>query len=481
MTIFSSSIKKALSISFFALIIPLASHANANISYLEKTSKAFTAIGKNAMPAAVYIQASYDTSQVAGSHGSQGQPYHSPNDFFEEFRRFFGEAPSENTPQRQQIASGSGFIISSDGYIITNNHVIQNANEITVTTNNGKEYPAKLIGSDPRTDIAVIKVDETDLPYLKFGNSNTLEIGEWVIAIGSPFQLQSTLTVGVVSAKGRNNLRITDYEDFIQTDAAINPGNSGGPLLNLKGEVIGINTAIASTSGGYLGIGFAIPSNMAKHVIEQIIKNGTVSRGHLGIYLQSIDTEMAEALGLSDTNGALVAEVIKDSPAEKEGLKQGDVIIEYNGQKVKNMASFRNDMALLQPGDKVELTVLRGDKKKQLTITLGASPKEKLITKQTNALGIEVAIPKDLSPRILNSYAIDPETKGVVITSVKIGSIAHKAGLKPGMVILKINQKEILTPDDFQESLKDVEKKKHILLLVKQQNVTHFITIRMQQ
>ena len=340
-----SKTKKWLSLFFCCFTIT--AFASVDTSYLEQTSKAFTEIAKKATPSVVFIKAQYNNSQESASSEDSDDPF----DFFSDefFKRFFGQ-PNQRGPKSQpptpQISGGSGFIVSEDGYILTNNHVIKEANQITVVMNNEKEYEAKLIGADPRTDLAIVKIDAKDLPYLTFGNSNQLNIGEWVIAIGNPFALQSSVTVGVVSAKGRQNLRITDLEDFIQTDAAINPGNSGGPLLNIRGEVIGVNTAIISRSGGYMGIGFAIPSNMAKNVVEQIINNGSVNRGYLGVYLQEVDKEMAETFSLEKSEGALISDITKDSPAEKAGLKQGDIILEYNGKRVKNMSSFRNDIAL---------------------------------------------------------------------------------------------------------------------------------------
>lgn len=454
-------------------------YSNSNTS-LAETSKAFSNVGKKAIPAVVFIKASYSGNNYQNGLSEQ---YADPFDYFHDefFKRFFGSPPGKGFKQNQvQYAAGSGCIVSKDGYILTNNHIVKDADTITITLNNGYDYEAKIIGTDPKTDLAVIKIDADDLPYLEFANSDSLEIGEWVVAIGSPFQLQASLTVGVVSAKGRQNLRITDLEDFIQTDAAINPGNSGGPLLDLNAKIVGINTAIVSQTGGYMGIGFAIPSNMAKHIMEQIIDNGSVKRGHLGIYLQSVDKEMAEALDLENTEAVLVAEVTKNSAAEKAGLKQGDIIIAYNNNPVKDMPSFRREISLMKPEDKVKLTIIRNNKKSNITVVLGQSPDSQLVSNKSVDLGLEVSDIKDIPPEVVKKWQYYDAIEGVMITSVKRNSLAERAGLKPGMVIMQINHKKIKTVTDFNDALVEIDKKKHLLILVKYQNVTKFVTIKIQ-
>jgi len=390
--------------------------------------------------------------------------------FNERFRQFF-EDPGP------RVSGGSGFIATKDGYIITNNHVVKDADEITVVLNNGDEYPAKVIGKDPRTDVAVIKIDAKDLPYLTFGDSDQLDIGQIVIAIGYPFALQATLTTGVVSGKGRQNLHINDLEDFIQTDAAINFGNSGGPLTNLKGEVIGINSAILSRG---TGIGFAIPSTWAKHIMEQIIGSGTVKRGYIGISMQEIDKEMAEAFNLDKTDGVLIAEVMKNSAGEKAGLQEGDVIIEYNNKPIKSIGNFRNEISLLEPGKKVDLTILRKGKKQKITLELGQHPVEFLSSNQTTQLGMEVAEVKDISPDLMGKWGYQDIKEGLIVTSIKRNSLAAKAGLRPGMLLLQINQQRIKTAKDFHDSMEKSQTNKHILLLVRFHNVTKFITVKTQ-
>lgn len=442
-------------------------------------SKGFSNVGKKTIPAVVFIKAS---SKGINYQAGNAQEYADPFQYFnDEFlRRFFNSPNGPGFKQDQpQYVAGSGCIVSKDGYILTNNHIVKDADTITVTLNDGHDYDAKVIGTDARTDLAVIKIEANDLPYLEFDDSDTLEIGEWVIAIGSPFQLQASLTVGIVSAKGRQNLRINDLEDFIQTDAAINPGNSGGPLLDLNAKIVGINTAIISQTGGYMGIGFAIPSNMAKHVMLQIIGNGSVKRGYLGITLQSVDKEMAEALELKNTEAVLIAEISKDSAAEKAGLKQGDIIIAYNNVPVKNITTFKNDIALMNPGDKVTLTIIRNNKKSNVTVTLEQSPESQLSNKSTD-LGLEVSEIKDVSPEIVKKWQSTDNIEGVMISSVKYNSIAERAGLKPGMVIMQVNNKKIKNISDFNAAIADVDKKKHLLLLIKYQNITRFVTIKIK-
>jgi serine protease Do len=304
--------------------------------------------------------------------------FNNPFDLFNDefFRRFFGpRLPERGQPRKyRQTGQGSGFIVSKDGYILTNHHVVGDADRITVTLSDGREFTAKTVGTDPKSDVAVIKIEADNLPILPLGDSDALEVGEWVMAVGNPFGLSHTITVGVVSAKGRSTVGITDYEDFIQTDAAINPGNSGGPLINLTGEVVGIITAIFSRSGGYMGIGFAIPVNMAKAIQKQLVETGKVIRGSLGVNVQNLSKELAESFGLDSTDGVLIAGVTKDSPADKAGLRRGDVIVEFNGRNIENVGQFRNLVALTIPGTKIKLVLIRGGKRSDLAVKLGRIP-----------------------------------------------------------------------------------------------------------
>ncbi len=445
----------------------------------EQTSKAFTAVAKRAIPAVVFIKVQTNTPDQ--EEGGYPYGYQNPYDYNSDdfFNRFFGSPYRGGQPQKPQpqLSQGSGFLVSADGYIMTNAHVVKGADKITAVLNDGREIDATLVGGDPHTDIAIVKIEGKDFPFLALGDSEEIDIGEWVIAIGSPFQLEASVTVGVVSAKGRQNLKITDFEDFIQTDAAINPGNSGGPLLSLKSEVIGINTAIVSRSGGYMGIGFAIPSNMAKNIMAQIIDKGSVTRGFLGVSLQPVDKDIADAFNLPKPEGALISEVVKDSPADKAGLKQGDIIIEYNKQPVKSLQSFRNEVSLMNPGSSVILKVNRKGQILTIPVTLGTA-NDTLATGGNiiQKLGMEI---DNLTPDLSKQLGYTQREEGVVITKIKPGSAAATAGLRPGFLIQAVNHKKVTNVDEFNEALGQPENKR-ILLLVRQGNATRFYSIKVE-
>jgi serine protease Do len=448
------------------------------MNLLEQTSRTFTAIAKQAMPATVFIKA-----QVTPSGADQ--PFAAPFDPFTDdfFRRFFGHPFGQQPAQPQpQLTSGSGFVVRPEGFVATNYHVVKDATQITVILNDGREFPAIVAGTDPRTDLAVLKIEEKNLPYLTFGDSDDVEIGSWAVAIGSPFALESSLTVGVVSAKGRQDLGIAAIEDFLQTDAAINPGNSGGPLLNLQGEVIGVNTAIMTRTGGYMGIGLAIPSKMAQHVIDQIIDSGAVKRAYLGIVLQPVDKELADALGLDKAEGILVSEVMRDSPASKAGLQQGDIILSYNKKQAKNVNAFRNDIAMMEPGKEIELRVLRENRTFTLPVSLGAhNEKEALPAEVLQKLGIETDA---LSPELASRLGYPADMGGVVITKVKPGSPAALAGLRPSFLITGVatqwnNQKAIHNMNELNETLQELGDKKHLILIVRHQNFQRYYTLKL--
>ncbi|MGH9439390.1 MAG: Do family serine endopeptidase, partial [Terriglobia bacterium] len=392
-------------------------------------------------PAIVSIQ----STQVV--HAQQQSPMFM-NPFF---RQFFGNM-FPNAPQnRPEHALGSGVIVSPDGYIITNNHVIAHATGIEVTLLDGKVYKGKVVGADPQTDIAVVKINATGLPTAPLGDSSTLHVGDMVMAFGNPFGLDFTVTQGIISALGRSNIgsQIESYGNFIQTDAAINPGNSGGALVNIHGQVIGINTAILSNSGGmggqggFMGIGFAIPSDTAKHIMNDLIKNGKVERGFLGVHIGALTPALAQSMSVPDTNGAIIEDVQPGSPAAKAGLKAGDVVRTVNGQTVTSYTALRYDIAEMNPGTHVTLGVLRDGKNLTLTVTLGTLPEiasngsggqnEGSAPSHSTLQGVSV---QNLTPSISEQLQLPEGTKGVVITSVDPNSAAGESGLSRGDVIM---------------------------------------------
>ena len=399
-------------------------------------------------------------------------------DFFNDpfFRRFFGDLFPREFTQREHIL-GSGFIIEYRGkrYILTNNHVVRGAENLIIKLQDGRTFKGKeveIVGTDPRTEVAVLRINtKEDLPTIPIGDSDALEVGEWVIAIGNPFGLSGTVTVGVVSAKGRSDIPLESgpvYQDFIQTDAAINPGNSGGPLLNIKGEVVGINTAILTEgfSRGNIGIGFAIPINMAMRVLEELVTKGKIVRGFLGIRPQELTEDMKKALSY-EGEGVFVAEVLKDSPAEKGGLKDGDIIVEFDGKKVTSLSKFRIMVASTEPGKRVKIKIWRDGKYRTLTVEIGEMPEEIAGTEKKSSewLGIKVASVHSDEARRLGVY----EDEGVVIVEVDPSSVAAMSGIKPGDVIKKIGRIEIKDMKDFEEAKKKYEKSKNpIILKIKQ-------------
>lgn len=451
-----------------------------NEQLLKQISKGFSSVAKKATPAVVYIESQTveKPAQTSSPFKSKKGTHENPFDYFNDefFNRFFGfpHGQSQEKPSKAETVRGSGFIVSPDGYIVTNNHVVENATRVNVLLNNGKKAVATVVGTDPKTDLAVIKINEKNLPFLNFADSDKLEVGDWAIAIGNPFGLQATVTVGVVSAKGRSQLHIADFEDFIQTDAAINPGNSGGPLLDVNGEVIGVNTAIVSGSGGYMGIGFAIPSNMAKNIIDQLIKNGQVVRGFLGVTLQPVDADLANFYKLDTTHGALVTDVIKGSPADHAGLKQEDVILSYNGNKVDNLSAFRNQVSLMSPGAKLKLKVNREGKVIDLLVTVSSVPEEAITAPNSpfQKLGIKV---QNLTGDLATQLGYGDE-KGVVITYVEPNGPAAEAGLRSGSLIVAVNRRKISNIDEFNMALKDAREGR-ILLMVRQGEAIRFVAI----
>lgn len=386
---------------------------------------------------------------------------------------FFGQRPPM---QREQEGMGSGVIVSEDGLILTNNHVIDGADEIVVQLSDGKEYDAKLVGADPKSDVAVVRLEEAPagLRWVPFGDSDSLRLGEPVVAIGSPFGLSSTVTLGIVSAKGRENVGIVDYEDFIQTDAAINPGNSGGALVNLDGELVGINTAILSRSGGYQGIGFAIPANMVKSIKDSIVKHGKVTRGWLGVAIQTVTDDLAEAFDLpEDTRGVIVSDVEEDSPAKRGGLKRGDVVLKLNDRAVTNAAELRNAVALQPPGTHVGIEVLRNGRNMMLNVELGELSSG-AVTPDVDALaGMQLGM---LDEGFRSAHRIPKRLDGVAVMSVEPGSAAARLGLRPGDVIVELNRRAVDSPDDIARGFNAA--KSRVLFLVYRDGRTLYLAMK---
>ena len=442
-----------------------------SIDLLTRTGRAMAEVTAAVKPAIVNISTS-KTVKISGGE----DPFF--NDPF--FRRFFGDNLGRQRQPKEQksVGLGSGVIVSSDGYIITNYHVIKDADEIKVLMSDKKEFTGKVIGSDPKTEISVVKIEASGLPTVSWGNSDLLEVGDLVLAVGNPYGLNQTVTMGIVSALGRANVGIADYEDFIQTDAAINPGNSGGALVNVKGELVGINTAIYSTSGGYQGIGFAIPSNMVKSVMDSLIKKGKVVRGWLGVSIQKITPELAKQFNLKDEVGALVGDVVENSPSEKAGLKRGDVIIEYDGKKIDEPSNLRNMIANTSPGEEHQMTVLRDNKTLTLKVTVGELPAdaqdEVMSGNYENVLkGITV---QDMTPEIAQKLKIPDRIKGVIISDISEDSIAAGV-LTQGDVIQEINRKKISSVKNYQELVSKIKKEEDVLLLIYRRGTSLFVTL----
>ena len=392
------------------------------------------------------------------------------------FRYFFGDSPESQERRVPVKGLGTGFVFRSDGYILTNNHVIEGAEEIKVTFKDGQQFDGRVVGRDPLTDIAVVKIEANNLPTIPLGDSDAARVGEFVIAIGNPYGLSHTVTTGVLSAKGRpisagDSGR--EYENFLQTDAAINPGNSGGPLLNLRGEVIGINTAILPYAQG---IGFAVPINMVKAILDPLISKGKVTRAWLGVYIQEVTPEIAEKFGLEKAQGALVADISPNSPAERAGLMRGDIILKIDGQEVKNVSDLQQKVRSRRPGDTVTVEVWRDRKSMVFEVALGELREESMQvpTEPMVTLGVEV---REITPDLVNRYALK-RTSGVVIVGIDSGGPADRAGLRPGDVVLELNRRRITSLGDWEDALSRIQPGETVLLLIDRGGRTYFVPLR---
>jgi serine protease Do len=438
----------------------------------------FAALAEHISPSVVNISTTQEIKMgrrfgrgVPGP-GGEDDPFH---EFFEPFERFFG--PQLRRPYKAK-SLGSGFVIDAKGYILTNNHVVENADEIIVRLSDGKEYKAKVVGRDQKTDIALIEISgAANLTPVVLGDSDKLKVGQWVVAIGNPFGLENTVTAGIVSAIGRH-INQGPYDNFIQTDAAINPGNSGGPLLNTRGEVVGINTAIFSRGGGNIGIGFAIPIDLAKEIVPQLKEKGRVTRGWLGVMIQKVTPQIAESLGLEEAKGALVADVVKDGPAAEAGIEQGDVIVEFDGKAVEDSAELPLLVARTAIGKTVNVKVIRGKETKMFSVKIAELKEEE--TAEAGAgtsedLGMTV---QTLSADLAENLGLDRDLKGVVVTEVEPDGPAADAGLRRGDVILEVNRKPVKDVEAYSNAIKAAGKGKSILFLVRRGDNTIFLALK---
>jgi len=431
----------------------------------------FVELAKQLKPAVVNIS----SKQGEGKMTPSRSPFGEENDPFQEFfDRFFG---GRGRPRRQRPSLGSGFIINSTGYIVTNNHVVEGASEIKVTLATQEEFDATLVGRDPKTDVALIKVKSTQpLPTVPFGNSDALEVGEWVLAIGNPFGLGHTVTSGIVSAKGRI-IGAGPYDDFIQTDASINPGNSGGPLFNMRGEVIGINTAIVA---GGQGIGFATPINLAKEVLVQLHEKGSVTRGWLGVAIQHISPDLVKAFNLTDTHGALIADVMSNGPAAKAGLQRGDVIVGFNSHAVQDSAELPRLVAAMAPGTKVAVEVLRSGKKLTIPVTLGTLAEEKEASARLQAPDVEESFGlrvEAITPELARSLRLD-NAKGVVVSQVAPDSPAAEAGVRRGDIVREVNRQPVTDLESYTEATSRLTAKAPALFLLERRGSSLYVALK---
>jgi serine protease Do len=461
------------------------------LRHAQALSEAFKEVSRSVSPSVVNIRS---TQQRQPRVQEQGDPRQQPESPFDDelFRRFFGDefrefrfGPQMPSQPMPRVGEGTGVVIREDGHIVTNNHVVQDATQIRVTLNDERQYDGRVIGTDPESDLAVIKIDATDLTPATLGDSETLEVGEWVLAIGSPLGLQRTVTAGIISAKGRGTMGLADIGDFIQTDAAINPGNSGGPLVNLYGQVVGINTAISTRTGGYMGVGFAIPSNIVNPVVNSIIDTGKVERGWLGVSIQPLNDELAQSFGFNG-QGVLIGDVLHNTPANEAGLKAGDIVNSINGRRVTNPSQLLNAIAEMQPGAEAKLQIFRDGQTKQYTVTLGDRAQQQLTQRSgsrseprqsqemTERLGMTIG---QLTPELSRQLGATNQ-RGVVVMQVEPGSSAANAGLAEGDIITRVGDHDVQTQQDFAEALEDADLSKGVRLQIFSQGSSRFLILK---
>lgn len=477
---------------------PQSAAASAGQSYAKTLSVAFREASDKVLPAVVLIRNTPNAEKPAAENQDEDDGDQGPADPFgdlfrrnPELRRFFRDMP--NMPRMPRggggfsMGTGSGVIIDPSGIVLTNNHVIDGGGQIRVRLHDGRELTAKEVKGDPRTDLAILRLEgKGPFPAAKLGNSDQMAVGDWVLALGEPFGLEGTVTAGIISAKGRG-LGITPRESFLQTDAAINPGNSGGPLVNLDGEVIGINTAISSRSGGYQGVGFAIPVNLARWVADQLVARGTVQRSFLGVVIQQVTPELADRFNVAPNKGVLISEVRADGPAAKAGLKPGDVVMELNGQAVNSPGDLQGLVEQIKPGTSLPMTVLREGKRQTIQVAFAEQPKNYGLAEDESPsrpgapessslgkIGLEVS---NLTPDVADRLGVKGG-QGVVITGVEQGSVAQLAGLSSGMLISEVNRKPVKSVEDFRAVMTEKNLARGVLLLVRTERGTRFVVLR---
>ncbi|HSR71659.1 MAG TPA: DegQ family serine endoprotease [Kiloniellales bacterium] len=451
----------------------------------------FSELAEKVSPAVVYITSTQMAEGPSDEERTLPFPPGSPFErFFREFEDRFG--PMQPAPPRRMMGIGSGFIIDPTGYVVTNNHVIQNASEVRVKLSDGREFTAETLGTDPQTDLGLLKIEaDADLPYVSFGDSDRMKVGDWVMAVGNPFGLGGTVTAGIISALGRD-ISAGPYDDFLQTDAAINRGNSGGPMFNLDGEVIGVNTAIFSPNGGSVGIGFAIPSNIAKDVVAQLREHGRVERGWLGVRIQQVTPDLAEALGLDEPMGALVAQVTEDSPAERAGLNQGDVIVGFNGRPVEEMRDLPRMVAAVRAGEEATVEILRKGETRRVDVTIGRLTPEKMAAAGGGGRPVEPGVVKSdrlgatlssLSDEERRQLGLPEGVEGVVITGLRADGEAARQGLRVGDVITRVDGDKVTSPSALASRIEQAAEsdRNAVLLLVNRRGDEIFVGLKLER
>lgn len=430
----------------------------------------FSAVAKVIRPAVVHI-----TVVEKRQDELTDDPFGYRRDFFK------SPFPPDNFKRPPGMGLGSGVIVSPDGHVVTNNHVVSDAGQVTVTLLDKREFKGEVVGSDPQTDLAVIKIDASNLPYLKWGDSSKLQVGDYVLAVGNPFGLTATVTQGIVSAVGRGGMGITQYEDFIQTDAAINPGNSGGALVNANGELIGINTAILSRTGGYQGVGFAVPSDLAQPVYASLKDDGKVIRGFLGVGIQEVTPDLAASFELDEVAGALVTDVRPGSPADKAGIKRGDVIVKFQGKSIEDPRGLQKEVIRTLVGTSVSILVVRESREQELTTRIAEQPSNMQIAKanqDSEGQGLAGIKVEPVNSHTVNKFGIESSTEGVVVTAVAPGSPADQAGLARGDVIREVNRQPISSLEDYKQVANSLEKDEMALLFINRSGTPLFLTIK---